>query len=80
MIKKLKKPGGEREEKREEKRGKERGSTRKIEKFSIFSFGISFPHNLTFRQIAANTNQMNLFTQSWTWWCFGFLHNLIKTN
>lgn len=31
------------------------------ERESIFSFGIQFPRNLTYRQIAANTNQMKLF-------------------
>lgn len=79
-----KRPGGE----REERRGKEGesgggGQRRGLEgerKLKIFSFGIQFLHNLTLRQIAATTNQMKLFKQLWTWWYFGFLQNLIKTN
>ena len=45
----------------------ERGRQKSLTTFTTFPLGIQFPHNLTFRQIAANTNQMKLFKQSWIW-------------
>lgn len=63
------KPGG----KEGGRTGEERKGDRKRESSLVFfSFGIQFPHSLTFRQIAADTNQMKLLKQPWTWQCLSF--------